>query len=144
MEIRRSYDRLISTMGFPIPVRRHLYIESGPKPLSRPMPTSFVHSRICASLRGDELITALLHLISCWTMLAPTCTTSNSYISLILMDLRQDQSQSAVLFLTWVEISTWINKNNVKNILNTLKLEQNDWNFIEYTSNLMKFFFNIE
>ena len=29
MEIRRSYDRLISTMGFPILVRRHLYIESG-------------------------------------------------------------------------------------------------------------------
>ena len=31
VEIRRSYDRLISTMGFPIPVRRHLYIESGPR-----------------------------------------------------------------------------------------------------------------
>ena len=30
MEIRWSYDRLISTMGFPIPVRCHLYIESGP------------------------------------------------------------------------------------------------------------------
>ena len=30
VEIRWSYDRLISTMGFPIPVRRHLYIESGP------------------------------------------------------------------------------------------------------------------
>ena len=30
VEIRRSYDRLISTMGFHIPVRRHLYIESGP------------------------------------------------------------------------------------------------------------------
>ena len=30
MEIRRSYDRLISTMGFPLPVRCHLYIESGP------------------------------------------------------------------------------------------------------------------
>ena len=29
VEIRRSYDRLISTMGFPILVRRHLYIESG-------------------------------------------------------------------------------------------------------------------
>ena len=29
MEIRRSYDRLISIMGFPILVRRHLYIESG-------------------------------------------------------------------------------------------------------------------
>ena len=31
MEIRRSYDRLISTMGFPILVRCHLYIESGPR-----------------------------------------------------------------------------------------------------------------
>ena len=31
MEIRRSYDRLISTMGFPILVRQHLYIESGPR-----------------------------------------------------------------------------------------------------------------
>ena len=30
MEIRRSYDRLIPTMGFPILVRRHLNIESGP------------------------------------------------------------------------------------------------------------------
>ena len=30
MEIRRSYDRLISTVGFPILVRWHIYIESGP------------------------------------------------------------------------------------------------------------------
>ena len=30
VEIRRSYDRLFSTMGFPIPVRWHLYIDSGP------------------------------------------------------------------------------------------------------------------
>ena len=30
VEIRRSYDRLISTMGFPILVRWHLYIESFP------------------------------------------------------------------------------------------------------------------
>ena len=28
--MRRSYDRLISTKGFPILVRWHLYIESGP------------------------------------------------------------------------------------------------------------------
>ena len=34
MEIRRSYDRLISTMGFPILVRWHLYIESGPRTLT--------------------------------------------------------------------------------------------------------------
>ena len=32
VETRRSYDRLISTMGFPILVRWHLYIESGPRP----------------------------------------------------------------------------------------------------------------
>ena len=31
MEIRLSYDRLISTMGFPILVRQYLYIESGPR-----------------------------------------------------------------------------------------------------------------
>ena len=31
MEIRWSYDRLISTMGFPILVRWHLYIELGPR-----------------------------------------------------------------------------------------------------------------
>ena len=31
MEIRRSLDRLISTMGFPILVRWQLYIESGPR-----------------------------------------------------------------------------------------------------------------
>ena len=30
VEIRRSYERLISTMGFPILIRWHLYIESGP------------------------------------------------------------------------------------------------------------------
>ena len=34
MEIRRSYDRLISTMGFTILVRCHLYIESGPSYMS--------------------------------------------------------------------------------------------------------------
>ena len=34
MEIRQSYDRLISTMGFPILVRCHLYIESGPRYLT--------------------------------------------------------------------------------------------------------------
>ena len=31
VEIRRSYDHLISTMGFPLLVRQHLYIESGPR-----------------------------------------------------------------------------------------------------------------
>ena len=40
VEIRRSYDRLISTMGFPILVRWHLYIESGPRYLH--MKQSFI------------------------------------------------------------------------------------------------------
>ena len=31
VEIRRSYDRLISTMGFPILVRQHLHMKSGPE-----------------------------------------------------------------------------------------------------------------
>ena len=39
VEIRRSYDPLISTMGFPILVRWHLYIESGPR-----VPISWVHA----------------------------------------------------------------------------------------------------
>ena len=30
VEIRRSYDRVISTMGFPMLVRWHIYIKSGP------------------------------------------------------------------------------------------------------------------
>ena len=34
VEIRRSYDRLISKMGFPMLVRWHLYIESGPRTLA--------------------------------------------------------------------------------------------------------------
>ena len=38
MEIRRSYDRLISTMVFPILVRQHLYIESGPRSSSYRLP----------------------------------------------------------------------------------------------------------
>ena len=31
VEIRQSSDRLISTMGFPIQIECHLYVESGPK-----------------------------------------------------------------------------------------------------------------
>ena len=41
MEIRRSYDPLVSTMGFPILVTRYLYIESGPRIL-RPRNDLFI------------------------------------------------------------------------------------------------------
>ena len=42
VEIRRSYDRLISTMGFPILVRWHLYIETGPSQFY-PYPSGLLH-----------------------------------------------------------------------------------------------------
>ena len=49
MEIRRSYNRLISAMGFPFLVRWHLYIESGPR-LLRPRisngPRRFTNARL--------------------------------------------------------------------------------------------------
>ena len=49
MEIRRSYDRLISTMGFPKPARCHLYIESGPRLLPwLLMPWFWLHQVICS------------------------------------------------------------------------------------------------
>ena len=35
VEIRRSYDRLISTKGFPILIRQHLHIELGPRAWAR-------------------------------------------------------------------------------------------------------------
>ena len=35
LKIRRSRDRLIFNMGIPILVRRHLYIETAPRTLSR-------------------------------------------------------------------------------------------------------------
>ena len=47
MKIRRSDDHLISTMGFPILIRRHLYTElgiwswTGDKPLPEPMMIQF-------------------------------------------------------------------------------------------------------
>ena len=53
MEIRRSYDRLISTMGVPILARRHRCIKSGP---SCP--------RICMKLTAyDGTTTSLTHMI---------------------------------------------------------------------------------
>ena len=48
--IRRSYDHLISTMGFPILIRRHLYIESGPR-LSTDVSPTMQKVRFLPSLR---------------------------------------------------------------------------------------------
>ena len=53
VEIRRSYDRLISTMGFPILVRWHLYIESGPRP-------SFGNSHYVRCQRQNEIFRQFL------------------------------------------------------------------------------------
>ena len=46
VEIRRSYHRLISTMGFPILVRRHHYIESGPRTWETPFATHCCGRRV--------------------------------------------------------------------------------------------------
>ena len=68
VEIRRSYDRLISTMGFPIPVRRHLYIEWGPCiSLRIPVPvekaTMFARLINPESVQNNQVIlTALAHM----------------------------------------------------------------------------------
>ena len=43
VEIRLSLDRLISTMGFPILVRRHLYIVSGPGIIRIDCPLPVLH-----------------------------------------------------------------------------------------------------
>ena len=56
MEIRRSYDRLISTMGLPILVRCHLYIESGPRaPSQYPKIRLSVRSRKVSKPRDSYL-----------------------------------------------------------------------------------------
>ena len=54
MEIRRSYDRLISTMGFPLLVRCHLYIGSGPCLFGKLaiILKQGVYSQVESSLRG--------------------------------------------------------------------------------------------
>ena len=61
MEIRRSYDRLISTMELPILVRRHIYIELGPSPMptakSRPQTDK---QRLDAGHQYGEFIARLL------------------------------------------------------------------------------------
>ena len=44
VEIRRSYDRLISTMVFPILTRRHLFVESGPSTSQELCPLLWRHN----------------------------------------------------------------------------------------------------
>ena len=66
VEIRRSYDRLISTMGFPILVRQHLYIESGPWLLVSPGHQQLWHwlCRIHKSLSSTRKVIGGFHVIS--------------------------------------------------------------------------------
>ena len=49
MEIRRSYGHLISTMGFPILVRCHFYIDMAPRCLDSSMwgPFTVIQSSLC-------------------------------------------------------------------------------------------------
>ena len=68
IKIRRSHDRLIFIMGIPIPVRRHLYIGTGPRgPFQFGMRRFIARSRKVSgeSTRSDAKI-----LISLWNGLA--------------------------------------------------------------------------
>ena len=71
MEIRRSHDRHISTMGFPILVRRHLILNRGPgpifyllswvKPLNKSLDLVFEPNQVsygvsCLSFLHDDVI----------------------------------------------------------------------------------------
>ena len=60
MEIRRSHDRLISTMGFPILVRWYLYIESGPRFFSSPLSSPFITFHRLACLGRGALSSSVL------------------------------------------------------------------------------------
>ena len=64
MEIRRSYERLISTIGFPILVRWHLYIESGPRRVNLPSVGS-VH------MQAQNLVIAVAAVILAGILTAP-------------------------------------------------------------------------
>ena len=56
MEIRRSYDRLISIMGFPILVRWHLYIESGTRaPADMILPCLVLLEHCIAQVPGKSI-----------------------------------------------------------------------------------------
>ena len=52
MEIRRSQDHLISAMGFPVLVRQHLYIESGPRAINKGLLDEYL-TDIYLPLRGE-------------------------------------------------------------------------------------------
>ena len=69
VEIRRSYDHLISTMGFPILVRWHLYIESWPW-----YPMSYPH-QLWISVIVDTLIRrqSAMILVQCGALVPLKC-----------------------------------------------------------------------
>ena len=70
VEIRRSYDRLISTMGFPIPVRRHLYIELGPWSSTR-TDFNYLHHLSAEKLEDINIFSWSLKTIQHVNLLAP-------------------------------------------------------------------------
>ena len=80
VEIRRSYDRLISTMGFPILVRRHLYIESGPWYLFLIIPQGFirhVRNKLMYLLSGELCINVFTTVSICCLFPKVLCSLGN-------------------------------------------------------------------
>ena len=79
VEIRRSYDRLISTMGFPILVRWYIDIESGPCSLIRRITiliTWHIYICICMNISSltswtwsEYMVISVRYWGSCWKSL---------------------------------------------------------------------------
>ena len=68
LEIRRSYDRLISKMGFPILVRCHLYIESRPWSFYLPNgnpPIYLQRQSLYQNKTYALVLSAVLHIMPC-------------------------------------------------------------------------------
>ena len=82
VEVRRSYDCLISSIGFLVLERLHLYIESGPWLLSKPMQS-------CPGQDFTEqyLFSTSIKLNSCFEDFVQVLTI-NAIIILVLGDLR--------------------------------------------------------
>ena len=103
--IWRSSDRLISTMGFPILVRWHLYIESGPWTCSIFSPILTIHTlhHVHSSHCRDVFFFSLI--------CANTTYTENILVNLdwnqciMLIDLRSAQVYCVAIFLVSQEVS---------------------------------------
>ena len=104
VEIRRSYDRLISTMGFPKLVRWHLYVESGPCNVSTNYHWAFSvnthHPSLCMFHYDDVIMTTMASQITSLTVVYSTVYSD--------VDKRKHQSSASLAFVWGIHRDRWI------------------------------------